>query len=39
MIERPRLHSERLLLRQLELYNAPELQRLAGDRAIASTTF
>jgi RimJ/RimL family protein N-acetyltransferase len=38
MIEAPRLGTERLVLRPLQLEDAPEMQRLAGDREIASTT-
>ncbi len=38
MKERPTLSTERLLLRPFTLADAPEVQRLAGDKAIASTT-
>jgi RimJ/RimL family protein N-acetyltransferase len=38
MIQKPRLSTERLVLRPLELYDAQEVQSLAGDRRIASTT-
>ena len=34
----PRLETDRLILRGFELADAPEVQRLAGDRAIADTT-
>jgi len=34
----PILETERLLLRPLELSDAPDIRRLAGDRAIADTT-
>ena len=38
MTERPTLHTERLVLRPFTLADAADVQRLAGDRAIASTT-
>jgi RimJ/RimL family protein N-acetyltransferase len=38
MTERPTLETERLLLRPFTLADAPAVQRLAGDRDIASTT-
>jgi len=38
MTERPTLETIRLILRPFTLADAPEVQRLAGDRAIASTT-
>ena len=38
MIERPLLETERLILRPFELTDAPAVQRLAGERAIADTT-
>jgi RimJ/RimL family protein N-acetyltransferase len=38
MAERPTLKTERLILRPFTLADAPEVQRLAGDRDIASTT-
>jgi RimJ/RimL family protein N-acetyltransferase len=38
MPERPTLETARLILRPFTLADAPEVQRLAGDRAIASTT-
>ena len=38
MTEHPVLETERLLLRPLLLADAPEVQRLVGDRDIASTT-
>jgi RimJ/RimL family protein N-acetyltransferase len=34
----PTLETERLVLRPFKLEDAPEVQRLAGDRAIAATT-
>lgn len=34
----PRLRTDRLLLRPFELADAPDVQRLAGDRSIADTT-
>jgi RimJ/RimL family protein N-acetyltransferase len=34
----PHIETRRLLLRPFELADAPEVQRLAGDRAIADTT-
>jgi ribosomal-protein-alanine N-acetyltransferase len=38
MAEYPHLETERLILRQFSPDDAPEVQRLAGDRAVASTT-
>ena len=38
MTERPTLHTERLVLRPFTPADAADVQRLAGDRAIASTT-
>jgi RimJ/RimL family protein N-acetyltransferase len=38
MAEHPELKTERLLLRPFTLADAPDVQRLAGDRDIASTT-
>jgi ribosomal-protein-alanine N-acetyltransferase len=38
MLERPTLETARLILRPFTLADAPEVQRLASDRAIASTT-
>ncbi|MCI2424905.1 GNAT family N-acetyltransferase [Candidatus Acetothermia bacterium] len=38
MNERPTIVTERLLLRPFELSDAPDVQRLAGDKAIADTT-
>ena len=38
MSQQPILTTERLLLRPFKLADAPEVQRLAGDRAIADTT-
>lgn len=38
MMELPQIVTERLLLRALELNDAPAVQGLAGDRDIASTT-
>ncbi len=38
MKERPTLETARLLLRPFTVADAPEVQRLAGDRDIASTT-
>lgn len=38
MAQRPTLETERLLLRPFALSDAMEVQRLAGDRAIADTT-
>jgi RimJ/RimL family protein N-acetyltransferase len=38
MAERPELKTDRLLLRPFILADAPAVQRLAGDRDIASTT-
>jgi len=38
MIKRPTLETDRLLLRPFTLADASVVQRLAGDRAIASTT-
>jgi RimJ/RimL family protein N-acetyltransferase len=38
MKQRPTLETERLLLRPFELSDAKDVQRLAGDRAIADTT-
>ena len=38
MSERPTLKTERLILRPFTLADAPDVQRLAGDRAIAETT-
>lgn len=38
MTSQPTLHTERLILRPFRLDDAPAVQRLAGDRAIASTT-
>lgn len=37
-IELPELMSNRLLLRQMTLVDAADVQRLAGDRAVAATT-
>lgn len=36
--ERPTLETARLILRPFTLADAPDVQRLAGDRAVASTT-
>jgi RimJ/RimL family protein N-acetyltransferase len=38
MIKIPTLETERLLLRPFVIEDAPDVQRLAGDRAIADTT-
>ena len=38
MTNQPTIESERLLLRPFQLTDAPEVQRLAGEKAIASTT-
>jgi RimJ/RimL family protein N-acetyltransferase len=38
MTKRPTLNTERLVLRPFTLADAADVQRLAGDRAIASTT-
>lgn len=38
MITAPILHTERLVLRPFKLEDAPEVQRFAGDRDVASTT-
>ncbi len=38
MPQQPTLQTERLLLRPFTLEDAPDGQRLAGDRAIAATT-
>jgi len=38
MKERPTIETERLLLRPFELSDARDVQRLAGDKAIAATT-
>lgn len=38
MKERPTIETERILLRPFELSDAKDVQRLAGDRAIADTT-
>jgi RimJ/RimL family protein N-acetyltransferase len=38
MKERPTIETDRLLLRPFELSDAKDVQRLAGDRAIADTT-
>ena len=38
MTEHPILETGRLILRPFTLADAPEVQRLAGDRDIASTT-
>jgi RimJ/RimL family protein N-acetyltransferase len=38
MTEQPTLNSERLVLRPFTLADAADVQRLAGDKAIASTT-
>ncbi len=38
MKQRPTLETKRLILRPFELSDAKEVQRLAGDRAIADTT-
>ena len=38
MAVQPTLHTDRLILRPFTLDDAPDVQRLAGDRAIASTT-
>ncbi|MCP3922076.1 MAG: GNAT family N-acetyltransferase [Desulfobacterales bacterium] len=38
MKENPRIKTERLLLRPFELSDANDIQRLAGDKAIADTT-
>ncbi len=37
-MERPTLHTERLTLRPFTLADAPDVQRLAGETAIADTT-
>ncbi len=37
-MEHPRLQTERLLLREFAVSDAPRVQGLAGDRAIAATT-
>ena len=39
MKQRPQLHTERLFLRPFVLADAKDVQRLAGDPAIADTTF
>jgi [ribosomal protein S5]-alanine N-acetyltransferase len=36
--QQPTIHTERLILRPFMLEDAAEVQRLAGDRAIASVT-
>ncbi|MFB2839709.1 GNAT family N-acetyltransferase [Floridanema evergladense] len=36
--QQPTIHTERLVLRPFQLTDAPEVQRLAGDRVIASFT-
>ena len=36
--QQPTIHTERLVLRPFQLTDAPEVQRLAGDRAIAAVT-
>ncbi len=38
MPQQPTLQTERLILRPFALEDAPDVQRLAGDRAIAATT-
>jgi RimJ/RimL family protein N-acetyltransferase len=38
MVERPTLHTERLTLRPFQLTDAAQVQQLAGDKDIASTT-
>jgi len=38
MAERPTIETERLILRPYTLDDAPELQRLIGDKDIAATT-
>ena len=38
MNQRPRLETERLVLRPFDVSDASDVQRLAGDRAIADTT-
>ena len=38
MAERPTLHTERLILRPFQLADAAQVQRLAGEKDIASTT-
>ncbi len=38
MAEYPRLQTERLILRPFSAADAPEVQRLAGDQMVASTT-
>jgi len=38
MKERPIIQTDRLVLRPFTLADAPDVQRLAGDRDIASTT-
>jgi ribosomal-protein-alanine N-acetyltransferase len=35
----PTIKTERLILRAFDLTDAPEVQRLAGDKEIASTTY
>lgn len=37
-VEQPTLQTQRLILRPFTLADAPDVQRLAGDRAIAATT-
>ena len=38
MITAPTLQTERLILRSFTLDDAPDVQRLAGERDVASTT-
>lgn len=38
MITQPILKTDRLILRPFDLSDAPDIQRLAGDRAVAATT-
>jgi ribosomal-protein-alanine N-acetyltransferase len=38
MTNQPNIETERLLLRPFQIADAPDVQRLAGEKAIASTT-